>query len=119
MALNDNKMSFEKSVDISLLLDFYGQMLTDRQRETTELYYNEDLSLSEIAAIQNITRAGVRDRLVKSEAILRDYEQKIGLLQRFTYMKDEIAEITALLKSREKGADADFSDIIRRLSDLS
>lgn len=111
-------MSFEKSVDISLLLDFYGQMLTDRQRETTELYYNEDLSLSEIASIQSITRAGVRDRLVKSEAILRDYEQKLGLLHRFTRMKDEIASIASLIQRCKNGEDVDFEDILRRLSDL-
>lgn len=116
--MTDGKMSFEKSVDISLLLDFYGEMLTDRQRETTELYYNEDLSLSEIAALQSITRAGVRDRLVKSEAILRDYEQKLGLLRRFTYMKEEIAEITTLLERHENGEDVDFQDILKRLADL-
>lgn len=111
-------MSYEKNVSISLLLDFYGQMLSDKQRETAELYYNEDLSLSEIAQLQNITRPGVRDRLVKAEMILRDYESKLGLLERFTLMKEEIAEIAELLRRKEAGDDIKTETILTRLSNL-
>lgn len=111
-------MSYEKNVGISLLLDFYGQMLTDKQRETAELYYNEDLSLAEVSEITGVTRQGVRDRLVKAEAILCDYEEKLGLLARFTAMKNEIADIASLLRRRENGENVDIEELINRLKAL-
>ena len=60
----------EKKIELSMLLDLYKGLLTDKQAETMELYYNEDLSLSEIAENMGITRQGVRDALVKAEAAL-------------------------------------------------
>ena len=68
-----------KDLSISYLLDFYGQMLTDKQREVTEFYYNDDLSLAEIADHCHITRQGVRDSIKRAEAQLREYEEKLGL----------------------------------------
>ena len=72
-----------KDLSISYLLDFYGQMLTDKQREVTEFYYNDDLSLAEIADHCHITRQGVRDSIKRAEAQLREYEEKLGLARRF------------------------------------
>ena len=63
-----------KNLEISMLLDFYGEMLTDKQREVVSLYYNEDLSLAEIASIAQITRQGVRDSIKRGEATLIDME---------------------------------------------
>ena len=68
-----------KNLEISLLLDFYGDMLTEKQRNVVELYYNEDLSLSEIAAHSRITRQGVRDSIKRAEGILLDLEDRLGL----------------------------------------
>ena len=68
-----------KDLSISYLLDFSGQMLTDKQREVTEFYYNDDLSLAEIADHCHITRQGVRDSIKRAEAQLREYEEKLGL----------------------------------------
>lgn len=112
-------MEFDKNVNISLLLDFYGEMLSEKQRETAELYYNEDLSLAEISDITGLTRPGVRDRLVKSEAILCNLEKKLGLLARFETMKQEISDITSELDSLKKGSQANLEDIIERLKRLS
>lgn len=61
---------------MALLYDFYGDMLTDRQKEFYDLYYNEDLSLAEIAENYGITRQGVRDVIVRAEAILTELEDK-------------------------------------------
>lgn len=72
-----------KNLDVSVLLDFYGTMLTDKQRDVVELYYNEDLSLAEIAAHSGITRQGVRDSIKRAEAQLIEYEDKLGLAARF------------------------------------
>ena len=63
-----------KNLEIALLFDFYGEMLTDKQRDVVELYYNDDLSLSEIAENEGITRQGVRDSIKRAEAQLLDME---------------------------------------------
>ena len=60
----------DKAFHMTMLFDFYGMLLTDRQKEFFDLYYNEDLSLAEIAENAGITRQGVRDVLVRAEAIL-------------------------------------------------
>lgn len=72
-----------KDLGMSLLLDFYGDVLTEPQREAMDLFYNGDLSLSEIAEDAGITRQGVRDRIVKGEKILTELESKLGLAKRF------------------------------------
>ena len=59
----------EKNLNVSILLDFYGAMLTEKQREAVEYYYNDDLSLSEIADNQGISRQGVRDAIKRAEAL--------------------------------------------------
>ena len=72
----------EKKFTLSLLLDFYGDLLTEKQREVIDFYYNEDLSLSEIGEFEGITRQGVRDIIVRAERTLEDIEEKTGLIQR-------------------------------------
>ena len=66
-----------KDLTISILLDAYGALLTERQRELVDLYYNEDLSLAEISENTGITRQGVRDGIKKSEVFLRECEEKL------------------------------------------
>ncbi len=82
-----------KDLTISYLLDFYGQMLTEKQLEVTEFYYNDDLSLAEIAAHCNISRQGVRDSIKRAEAQLLEYEEKLGLAKRFAQMQAGLDEI--------------------------
>ena len=72
----------QKAFHMTLLFDFYGDLLTDRQKEFYDLYHNEDLSLAEIAENAGITRQGVRDVLVRAEATLKELEAKTGLIQR-------------------------------------
>lgn len=74
---------FEKDLQIGYLLDFYGDVLPERRREIMDLYYNDDLSLSEIAETFGITRQAVRETVKKTETDLRFYEEKLGLLRRF------------------------------------
>ena len=73
-------MKAEKLQEMSLLLDFYAGLLTERQRELCDYYYNDDLSHSEIATLTGITRQGVRDGLKKAEDILEDAETALGFL---------------------------------------
>lgn len=72
------------SARLGYLLDFYGQLLTDRQREIADLYWSDDLSLGEIAEITGLSRQGVRASLEKTRTILGTYEEKLGLAQRFS-----------------------------------
>ena len=83
----------DKNVRICLLFSFYRNMLTKRQMDCVDLYYNEDLSLAEIAENAGITRQGVRDVLVRSEAILNEMEEKTGIVARFLEMQKISAEI--------------------------
>lgn len=84
---------FEKNLNISLLLDFYGDILTDRQSEMLDMYYNEDFSLAEIADKFSISRQGVRSVLKKGEMILIDMENKLNLASRFSKVLKKSAEI--------------------------
>lgn len=72
-----------KDLKITFLLDFYGDMLTEKQREVVEAYYNEDLSLAEIAEDRDITRQGVRDAIKRAEQQLLEMEDRLGLARRF------------------------------------
>jgi predicted DNA-binding protein YlxM (UPF0122 family) len=82
-----------KNLEISLLLDFYGEMLTEKQRDVVELYYNADLSLAEIAAHSQITRQGVRDSIKRAEGVLLDLEARLGLAKRFRKIQDGLDRI--------------------------
>ena len=87
----------EKEIYLSLLLDFYGQLLTEKQREYADLYYNENLSLREIAENDGISRQAVRDSLLRAEAVLRSTEEKTGLVARYTRLQAQIGEAEQLL----------------------
>jgi len=76
-----------ENLDISLLLDFYGEILTFRQREMLELYYDQDMSLAEISEHAGITRQGVLDAIRRAEKQLFEIEEKLGLVARLGRMK--------------------------------
>ena len=80
---------------MTMLFDFYGDILTPRQRELFDLYYNEDLSLAEIAENCGISRQGVRDVIVRAEAAMNELEDKTGLLKRFMRMQSSVDTIVA------------------------
>ena len=72
----------EKKVEISILWQIYGKMLTDKQYEYIDYYYNKDLSLSEIAEINEITRQAVRDIIKKGERKLFEFEEKLLFMKK-------------------------------------
>lgn len=89
-----------KDLNISLLLDFYGNLLPDKQLDMMEQYYAEDLSLSEIAENCGITRQGVHDNIKRASAELKAYESKLGLIAKFSDITDAANQIKELLKSK-------------------
>ena len=82
-----------KNLALSLLLDFYGGLLTEKQRSVTALYYEEDLSLAEIAEDQGISRQGVRDTVKRAEQQMLEMEETLGLARRFRRITDGLAQI--------------------------
>jgi len=88
--------SLGKNLTIAYLLDFYEDLLTEKQRDAVDLYYNEDLSLAEIAELLHITRQGVRDSIKHGENLLLEYESKLHLAERYPKMEQGFREIEEL-----------------------
>ncbi|NLM55852.1 MAG: DNA-binding protein [Clostridiales bacterium] len=95
----------EKDLSISDLLDHYGAILSERRRYVLELYYNDDLSLAEIAENTGISRQGVRDLIKKGEAELYRCEEALGNAAAYTKLKDEVEAISKELYSLAESID--------------
>ena len=87
----------DKTLAMTMLLDFYGELLTEKQRSCFDMYYNEDLSLSEIAELQGVSRQGVRDLLVRTESSLRETEEKLGVVAKYIQRREILAELEETL----------------------
>ena len=96
----------EKSIRTGILLDFYGNLLTDKMRETCESYYNEDLSLAEITADTGISRQGVYDTLHRAEKQLEEYEERLGLLELFEKQQARAKKALELINSGDSASAA-------------
>ena len=95
---------FEKNLEMSQLLDFYGETLSERKRSVMSLYYNEDLSLAEVAEEVGISRQGVRDLIKKAEKELADLEETLGLADRFNRLR-ELADSAEEVMLRDNVSD--------------
>lgn len=96
---------FEKNLRIGFLLDFYGELLTERKRMVLDYYYNDDLSLAEIADEIGISRQGVRDLIKKSGDELEFYEEKLGMAKRFSAAREKSAKLLRLLEDAGIGGE--------------
>ncbi len=105
-----------KNLKFSVLLDFYGSLLSERQSDIMNLYYNEDLSLGEIAEDIGITRQGVRDAVKKSEKILTETEEKLGLAARFNEIAETVSEIKTKLENVEFSEKAEIISMIEKIN---
>ena len=104
-AKKDVEKMFEKNLKIGFLLDFYGEVLSDRKRTVLDYYYNDDLSLAEIAEEIGISRQGVRELIKKAEDELRFYEEKLGLAERFRSTQESAQRLLKLLEDAEIGGE--------------
>lgn len=82
----------------ALLADFYGPLLTDKQRNVWDLHYQQDLSLAEIAEIEHISRQAIHDLIKRTERILAEYEEKLRLVQRFSVEREKLMDVLILSK---------------------
>ena len=87
---------------MTMLFDFYGDLLTERQKEFYDLYYNDDLSLAEIAENYDITRQGVRASIVRAGRTLEDVEEKTGLIRRFHQIRDAANRMREIIGSMDE-----------------
>ena len=82
-----------EALEMTLLFDYYGDLLTERQRSCVDMRYNQDLSLSEIAEELGVSRQGVYDNLSRAEALLRNMEEKTGCVQRAMETRKAVRKI--------------------------
>ena len=105
---------------VNILMDFYGDMLTDRQRTFLEYYYVDDLSLAEIAENEGITRQGVRDAIKRAEAQIYQMEDRLGLARRFREVQKGLQEINECADrineyNMRTGLSRDINDAVVRI----
>lgn len=100
-----------KDLSISVLMDFYGELLTDKQKDTLELYYDRDYSLAEIAQDMDISRQGVRDFIKRGEKQLYEFEEKLEMVKKYNDINTNLLKLEKLvggmksdtfLKNKEK-----------------
>ncbi|EOD00962.1 YlxM family DNA-binding protein [Caldisalinibacter kiritimatiensis] len=104
---------FEKAIEIGMLFDFYGKLLSNKQHNVVEFYYMHDLSLSEIAEQLDISRQGVYDILKRAENRLYMYEEQLGLVEKFNLNKYKVKHILKHINVIENQADKLGSDDIK------
>ena len=107
----------EKIVEQGLLYDFYGELLTEHQRHIYEDVVFNDMSPSEIAEEQGISRQGVHDLIKRCNKILTGYEEKLKLVQKFNQTKQMVEEIKELAGAYKQNGDISLIDRIESLSD--
>lgn len=88
----------EKTLRMSLLFDFYGPLLTERQQEVFQMYFHEDLSLGEIGEQLGVSRQAIYDMLKRSEAIMEDFEAKLELISKYKIRQKNLTEIQEILR---------------------
>ena len=108
----------EDRVEISLLMDCYSTLLTEKQRNIMELYYNEDLSLAEIAELNNTSRQAIHDLTKRCYKLLLSYESKLNLLQKSMNRENKIMDLLEFLKDKTPLEEDELEMFKEKLEDL-
>lgn len=109
-----------KDLSFSILFDFYGKMLTEKQQTVIDCYYNKDLSLSEIAENEGITRQGVRDSIKRAEAQLLEMENRLNFIKKVKRIQNKSNDILQEIDSQDKHSlDINLVEKIRDLCEES
>ena len=103
------------ALEMALLFDTYGGMLTDKQRECFDMRYNQDLSLGEIAEMMGVSRQAVNDNLKKTEALLRRMEENIGSVIRDIEIRKAAEEILSAATVLDASSDPAVLTVSRRI----
>jgi len=109
----------DRTIEISLLFDYYGGLLTDKQKEIVELYYYQDLSLGEIASNIKISRQGVYDHLHRAEEALKSYENKLKLAEKNKKNSQKIDKLSRLIKDSKEINCEIKEKLLKRLQEIN
>ena len=107
------------ALQMTLLFDYYGELLTDRQRMCFDLRHNQDLSLAEIAEELHVSRQGVHDNLSRAEALLMNMEEKTGCVRRDLQCRKAVREIMGLAAKLAEYEDQNVSVLARQIMDAA
>ena len=102
--------------EMVLLLDYYGAMLTDKQRECFDMRYNQDLSLGEIGQLQGVSRQAVCDNLARTEALLRRMEENIGCVKRDMLIRKAARDILEAAATLDTSSDPAVTELAKRIT---
>ena len=109
----------DKNIKISILCQIYGKLLTEKQYQVLDDYYNNDLSLSEIAENLNITRQAVRDNIKKGENKLFEYEEKLNVMKKTMEQEEKIAIVLSeIAKTQSKSSDKEVGKILEHIHNV-
>ena len=103
------------ALEMTLLLDYYGGMLTDKQRDCFDMRYNQDLSLGESGEARGVSRQAVCDNLTRTEALLRRMEENIGCVRRSLTTREAVQEILEAAEELRKTSDPAVSPLADRI----
>ncbi len=105
----------QEAYRMSLLLDYYGGLLTEKQRTYFDFYYNQDYSLGEIAEQEGISRQGVHDAINRTETTLREIEQTLGCVARETRLRQRLREISQAVQALQASSEPAVQEAARRI----
>lgn len=108
----------DKILENTLLFDYYGALLTDKQYETYEMYFSDDLTLQEIASIQNTSKQAVSDLLKRTSKNLNDIEEKLELVEKHETIRKNLNELFEIINKSELSDNKDIENIKENLLDL-
>jgi predicted DNA-binding protein YlxM (UPF0122 family) len=114
----ENRHSIEERVELSLLYDFYGALLKENQRRMFEGSILDDYNLAEIAEDENITRQGVHDAIKRACKQLREYEQKLGLVEKFEKQKELVKKLHIILKGMNIGDEGELEEVYSIIDEI-
>ena len=103
------------ALEMALLFDYYGGMLTDKQRDCFDMRYNQDFSLGEIGEALGVSRQAVCDNLARTEALLRRMEENIGCVKRDMLLRRMLEEILDVAAVLDASSDPAVSDLAKRI----
>ncbi len=108
---------FEKTTRMNFLIDIYDSLLTEKQKSYVSLYYLEDLSLGEIAEEYEVSRQAVYDNIKRTEAVLENYEQKLGILKQYQ-AREELVELLEKRLVEKNVVDNEVSGLLQQLKNM-
>lgn len=108
----------EDRIKISILMDYYRELLTEKQKNVMELYYNQDLSLSEIGELTNTSRQAIHDTIKRCNRLLTDYEDKLKFVEKIYKIKENRTLLIKKINSLEEDIEKKYQDYLQEIKNI-